>query len=61
MTAHIVMPARRSHVPGHWVRRCTAVDCGWTAHRPDRVELDRLAQAHHADPDAGTEAAEALA
>lgn len=57
MTVHIVMPARRSHVPGHWVRRCTAEGCGWVAHHPDRDVLGELAAEHRADPDAGTEAA----
>ena len=54
MTAHIVMPARRSAVPGHWMRACTAIGCGWTAHRTDRDLLAQLAHAHHEHPDEPT-------
>jgi hypothetical protein len=58
VTAHIVMPARESHVPDALVRRCTG--CQWVEYRPraERDELDRLAAEHRANP-AGTEAAEA--
>jgi hypothetical protein len=48
VTAHVVMPARRSHVPDHWVRRCTG--CGWTAYRTDRDELAELVRAHQENP-----------
>lgn len=59
MTAHVVMPARPSAVPGHWVRTCSAIGCGWTAHRADPAELARLATAHHEHPDEPTEEADA--
>jgi len=48
VSAHIVMPARQSNVPGHWVRRCTG--CPWVAYRVDRAKLDRLALEHHDNP-----------
>jgi hypothetical protein len=51
VTAHIVMPARRSHVPGEYVRECTNPACPWTAHGRDPIALAELARAHSADPD----------
>jgi hypothetical protein len=50
MTAHIVMPARRSAVPGEWVRRCSNPECTWQAHDRDVAVLAELARAHHEDP-----------
>lgn len=47
MTAHIVLPARRSAVPGQLVRQCTAPGCGWVAHSADPDELRELAREHH--------------
>jgi hypothetical protein len=51
VTAHVVLSARRSNVPGHWVRRCSNPACSWQAHDPDPVRLAELARAHHEDPD----------
>lgn len=48
--AHVVMPARRSAVPGEWVRRCSNPECGWTAYDRDLERLAELATAHHVDP-----------
>lgn len=52
MTAHIVLPARRSNVPGEWKRECTNPACPWTAYGRDTVALAEAARRHSADPDA---------
>jgi hypothetical protein len=52
VSAHIVLPARRSHVPGEYVRECTNPTCSWTAHGRDPIALAELARAHSVDPDA---------
>lgn len=49
MTVHVVMPARRSHVPGQWHRTCTR--CPWQEHHGDRDTLDRLAADHTDTPE----------
>ena len=54
--AHIVMPARRSDVPGHWVRRCSNPNCPWVAHHVDPEALAVLAREHHEGADTQSEA-----
>lgn len=51
MTAHIVMPARRSAVPGEWTRTCSNPECPWSAFDRDPERLAELAREHHENPD----------
>jgi hypothetical protein len=55
VSAHIVMPARRSYVPGQYVRRCSAVGCLWVRHSRSLERLQQWATAHHEDPEAEPE------